>query len=107
MGKNEDVLIDAVYIDGLSHAKLRIKGRYATRKQKLKILVDGVLRKLEDNIILDKSYVERRILKQDSLEFDGYVSLEKKIRNVSYIWVIECFFQRMFLSLLEFLIVFY
>lgn len=78
MGKNEDVLIDAVYIDGLSHAKLRIKGRYATRKQKLKILVDGVLRKLEDNIILDKSYVERRILKQDSLEFDGYVSLEKK-----------------------------
>ena len=62
----------SLYIDGIKNPKVRVKG---PKKGNIKLLIDGKEYELSDNIILDKDYVEKRILKIKDNFIDKYSSI--------------------------------
>ncbi len=72
--KNNYILINDIYFDGVSNCKVRMKGKYL-RKCNLNVKIDNIIYPLSDNIVLDKNYVVDRILNKKSDKIDVYVSL--------------------------------
>ena len=72
----DKVKITDVYLDGVLNCKVRIKGKYL-KKCKLSLKIDGVDYSLNENIILDKNYVVRRINNIGNDIIDLYVLLPK------------------------------
>lgn len=77
MYKNDDVLIEEIYVDGINNPKLRIVGKYIN-KCEFKIVIDSVEYELTKFNILDKDYVYNRILKTNQHDFNYVVDIPKK-----------------------------
>ena len=81
------------YINGIRNAKLELKGQCKV-KSKIKIFIDGVEKKYENRIILDKEYVVNRIKGIKTDDFDIYVPLEKKDKIVEVYYNQELFLKK-------------
>ena len=77
----KEVIIEDVYLDGVRHCKVRIRGTYL-RRCNLNLKIDGANYPLVENIVLDKKYVVKRIqhLKDDVI--DLYVVLPKRAHKI-------------------------
>ena len=81
MFKNNYLLIDKLYIDGIKCPKLHIEGEYL-QDCNLKVLVDNQEYKLEVFNVLDKDYVYNRILKQNQDKFNYVVNIPKESKKL-------------------------
>ena len=89
----KDFRLSTWYINGVRNAKLELKG-YCKTKSKIKIFIDGVEKKYENRIILDKEYVVNKIKGIKTDDFDIYVSLEKKDKIVEVYYDQEVFLKK-------------
>lgn len=81
MNIENDVRLDKVYFDGIRNSKLRIVGKYL-KKCNLNIKIDGITYFFNENIILDKDYVVKRINKVENNIIDLWVFLPKGAKIV-------------------------
>ena len=81
MVDNNAILIEDIYLDGISNCRVRIKGKYLKRCN-LNVKIDGVTYPLLENIVLDKEYVVIRINNTKSDIIDLYVNLPKKAKMI-------------------------
>lgn len=76
-----DILVEKIYLDGFRNCKIRLKGKYK-KNCKINIKIDNIDYPLNENIILDKQYVVNKIKNTKNNNFDLYINLPKKSKNV-------------------------